>query len=94
VVLHGTNDLPEHAIELAQLLRGFQAHVNLIPYNPISEVDFQRPDDRQLQNFVDILKSRKIAVSIRRSRGLEADAACGQLRASLGTGLEAAAAAV
>jgi 23S rRNA (adenine2503-C2)-methyltransferase len=90
VVLHGTNDLPEHAIELAQLLRGFQAHVNLIPYNPISEVDFQRPDDRQLQNFVDILKSRKIAVSIRRSRGLEADAACGQLRASLGAGAAAA----
>jgi 23S rRNA (adenine2503-C2)-methyltransferase len=82
IVLHGTNDLPEHAMELAQHLRGFQSHVNLIPYNPISEVDYQRPSDRQLQQFVDILKSRKIAVSIRRSRGLEADAACGQLRAS------------
>jgi 23S rRNA (adenine2503-C2)-methyltransferase len=82
IVLHGTNDLPEHAIELAEQLRGFQSHVNLIPYNPISEVDYQRPSERQLQHFVDILKARKIAVSVRRSRGLEADAACGQLRAS------------
>jgi 23S rRNA (adenine2503-C2)-methyltransferase len=46
-------------------------------------VDFKRPSDRQLQQFMDILKARKIAVSVRRSRGLEADAACGQLRASL-----------
>lgn len=82
IVLHGTNDLPEHAEELATQLRGFQSHVNLIPYNPISEVDYQRPSDRQLQQFVSILKSRNIAVSVRRSRGLEADAACGQLRAS------------
>lgn len=83
IVLHGTNDLAEHAIELAEHLRGFQSHVNLIPYNPITEVDFKRPSDRQLQQFMDILKARKIAVSVRRSRGLEADAACGQLRASL-----------
>jgi 23S rRNA (adenine2503-C2)-methyltransferase len=82
IVLHGTNDLPEHAEELADHLRGFQSHVNLIPYNPISEVDYQRPSDRQLQEFIRILKSRHIAVSVRRSRGLEADAACGQLRAS------------
>jgi 23S rRNA (adenine2503-C2)-methyltransferase len=82
IVLHGTNDLPEHAQELADHLRGFQSHVNLIPYNPISEVDYQRPDDRQLQQFINILKSRSVAVSVRRSRGLEADAACGQLRAS------------
>lgn len=82
IVLHGTNDLPQHAEELAQQLRGFQSHVNLIPYNPISEVDYNRPSDRQLQQFIKILKARKIAVSVRRSRGLEADAACGQLRAS------------
>jgi 23S rRNA (adenine2503-C2)-methyltransferase len=82
IVLHGTNDLPEHAEELADHLRGFQSHVNLIPYNPISEVEYERPSDRHLQEFVRILKSRHIAVSIRRSRGLEADAACGQLRAS------------
>jgi 23S rRNA (adenine2503-C2)-methyltransferase len=82
IVLTGVNDLPQHAIELAQLLRGFQSHVNLIPYNPISEVDFQRPTDRRLSEFSAALKQRNIAVSVRRSRGLEADAACGQLRAS------------
>jgi 23S rRNA (adenine2503-C2)-methyltransferase len=82
IVLHGTNDRPDHALELAQHLRGFQSHVNLIPYNPIREVDYQRPSERDLQQFMTILKKHHIAVSVRRSRGLEADAACGQLRAS------------
>ena len=74
VLLAGLNDRPEHALELAQHLRGFQSHVNLIPYNPISEVDYQRPDERQIQAFVQALKQQQIAVSVRRSRGL-ADAA-------------------
>jgi 23S rRNA (adenine2503-C2)-methyltransferase len=82
ILLAGLNDCEEHAIELARHLRGFQSHVNLIPYNPISEVDYQRPDPRRIQTFVNALKERHIAVSVRRSRGLEADAACGQLRAS------------
>ncbi|NER99806.1 MAG: 23S rRNA (adenine(2503)-C(2))-methyltransferase RlmN, partial [Symploca sp. SIO1B1] len=77
------NDLPEHALELAKHLRGFQSHVNLIPYNPISEVDYQRPSSQRIQAFVDALKQHNIAVSVRRSRGLEKDAACGQLRSSL-----------
>jgi 23S rRNA (adenine2503-C2)-methyltransferase len=55
--------------------------VNLIPYNPISEVDYQRPSDRQIETFLQELKKRHIAVSVRYSRGLEKDAACGQLRA-------------
>jgi 23S rRNA (adenine2503-C2)-methyltransferase len=82
IVLHGTNDRPEHAVELAQHLRGFQSHVNLIPYNPITEVDYKRPTERDLQQFMTILTDHHIAVSVRRSRGLEANAACGQLRAS------------
>jgi 23S rRNA (adenine2503-C2)-methyltransferase len=82
VLLSGLNDCPEHAEELAQHLRGFQSHVNLIPYNPISEVDYQRPSTRRIQTFVEQLEVDHIAVSVRRSRGLEADAACGQLRAS------------
>ncbi len=82
IVLTGTNDLPEHAEELAYHLRGFQSHVNLIPYNPISEVEYDRPSEGQLQKFKVILEERNIAVSVRRSRGLDADAACGQLRAS------------
>jgi len=81
ILLAGLNDLPHHAAELAEMVGGFQSHVNLIPYNPISEVDYQRPSDRQIQDFVEQLQKRHVAVSVRYSRGLEEDAACGQLRA-------------
>lgn len=82
ILLAGVNDCLEHAIELSDHLRGFQSHVNLIPYNPISEADYQRPDQQRIDGFVKALKDRRIAVSVRKTRGLEADAACGQLRAS------------
>jgi len=82
ILLAGVNDTPDHANELVQLLRGFQTHVNLIPYNPISEVDYQRPNKKRIQAFQSVLEDAKIAVSVRYSRGLEADAACGQLRAN------------
>lgn len=82
ILLAGLNDCPEHAVELANHLRGFQSHVNVIPYNPISEVDYKRPDRDRIQTFMKVLKQHNIAVSVRYSRGLEADAACGQLRAS------------
>lgn len=81
ILLAGLNDLPHHAAELAEMVGGFQSHVNLIPYNPISEVDYQRPNDSQIQAFVEELQKRHVAVSVRYSRGLEKDAACGQLRA-------------
>lgn len=82
ILLAELNDCPEHAEELANHLRGFQSHVNLIPYNPIQEVDYKRPTEQRVKQFVSGLKQRHIAVSVRYSRGLEADAACGQLRAS------------
>ncbi|HCF27754.1 MAG TPA: 23S rRNA (adenine(2503)-C(2))-methyltransferase RlmN, partial [Cyanobacteria bacterium UBA11049] len=81
ILLAGVNDDIKQAAELAQLLRGFQSHVNLIPYNPIQEADYQRPSSSRIQAFVNVLKQQQIAVSVRYSRGLEADAACGQLRA-------------
>ncbi len=83
ILLAELNDRPEHALELASHLRGFQSHVNLIPYNPIHEADYQRPNEQRIQAFVNVLKQKHIAVSVRYSRGLEADAACGQLRASV-----------
>ncbi len=79
-LLAGVNDSPEQAMMLSRLIRGFQSHVNLIPYNPIGEKDFQRPTPKRIQQFLQILEAEKIAVSVRRTRGLEADAACGQLR--------------
>ncbi|MEB3358194.1 MAG: 23S rRNA (adenine(2503)-C(2))-methyltransferase RlmN [Synechococcales bacterium] len=83
ILLAGLNDTASHATELARHLRGFQSHVNLIPYNPISDADYQRPDRQRIDAFVDALKRHHIAVSVRYSRGLEKDAACGQLRASV-----------
>ena len=80
----GVNDLPEQAIELAKCLKGFQSHVNLIPYNPIEEVDYQRSNAESINIFKTILEEKNIAVSVRYSRGLEANAACGQLRAMSG----------
>jgi 23S rRNA (adenine2503-C2)-methyltransferase len=82
ILLAGLNDQPQNAKELAQHLRGFQSHVNLIPYNPIDEADYQRPSEASIREFVSQLEERHIAVSVRYSRGLEENAACGQLRAS------------
>ncbi|MEO1133623.1 MAG: 23S rRNA (adenine(2503)-C(2))-methyltransferase RlmN, partial [Cyanobacteria bacterium J06639_1] len=69
-----------HAHQLAELTRGFQCHVNLMLYNPIDEADYRRPDDDRVQGFMDTLKERRVTVSLRQSRGLDRDAACGQLR--------------
>lgn len=81
ILLAGLNDLPRHADELAKQLRGFQSHVNLIPYNPITEVDYKRPSRERVEAFSQRLRDRHVATSVRYSRGLEANAACGQLRA-------------
>ena len=84
ILLGGLNDQRRHAEALAQLLRGFQSHVNLIPYNPIDEEDFRRPTPQQVESFRRTLEDRQIAVSVRASRGLDQDAACGQLRRRIG----------
>ena len=83
ILLGGVNDQPRHAEALAGLLRGFQSHVNLIAYNPIQEEDFRRPAPAAVEAFRQALHQRRIAVSVRASRGLDADAACGQLRRRL-----------
>lgn len=82
ILLAEVNDLPEHARELANHLHGFQTHVNLIPYNPIEEASYERPSKIRIEKFAEILRRERISVSVRYSRGLEADAACGQLRTS------------
>ena len=80
LMLSGVNDKLEHANELSNLLRGFQCHVNLIQYNQIDEVEFKRTSLKNLQLFQSILFNNGIAVSFRKSRGLDKNAACGQLR--------------
>ena len=83
ILLAGVNDAPQQADALAHQLRGFQSHVNLIPYNPISEDTFERPSEQRVERFRQRLLEQHIAVSVRASRGLDQDAACGQLRRSL-----------
>ena len=80
LMLSGVNDKLEHANELSNLLKGFQCHVNLIQYNQIDEVEFKRASMRSLQLFQSRLSNNGIAVSFRKSRGLDKNAACGQLR--------------
>ena len=80
LMLSGVNDKLEHANELSNLLRGFQCHVNLIQYNEIDEVEFKRTSLKNLQLFQSKLINNGIAVSFRQSRGLDKNAACGQLR--------------
>ena len=80
ILLGGLNDAPEHAVELADRVGGFQSHVNLIAYNPIEEENFKRPEPRSVDTFQRVLERRGIAVSVRASRGLDQNAACGQLR--------------
>jgi len=80
LMLSGVNDKLEHANELSNLLKGFQCHVNLIQYNQIDEVEFKRASLKNLQLFKSKLLNNGIAVSLRKSRGLDKNAACGQLR--------------
>ena len=68
------------AEEVAQLLKGQLAHVNLIPVNPVLETGMARPSVGEIQRFVRILESSGISVSVREEKGTDIDAACGQLR--------------
>nr|WP_269621825.1 23S rRNA (adenine(2503)-C(2))-methyltransferase RlmN [Prochlorococcus marinus] len=80
ILLGHLNDHIEHAEELAVLLSGLQSHVNLIAYNPIHGEKFERPSSNRIRKFMSRLQERGIAVSLRTSRGLDKNAACGQLR--------------
>lgn len=80
ILLDGINDTKECALELANLVKGMNAYVNLIPYNETSHIEFKRSNENKIMAFYDILKKNKISVTIRREFGGTVDAACGQLR--------------
>lgn len=82
LLLRDVNDQPEHADQIARLLKGMNAYINLIPYNPVSEKDFKTSSDENALRFYDLLKKRNIAVTLRQKKGDDIDAACGQLRAN------------
>jgi 23S rRNA (adenine2503-C2)-methyltransferase len=79
VLLAGVNDTPADAARLASLLGDMRAKVNLIPLNPAAGIPFERPADNRVNAFGRILADRGITVSVRRSRGRDIRAACGQL---------------
>jgi 23S rRNA (adenine2503-C2)-methyltransferase len=80
VLLGGLNDSAQHARQLAELLRSRTAHVNLIPMNPVAELTFAAPEADRTRQFVEILESAGIAATVRKRKGADIDAACGQLR--------------
>jgi 23S rRNA (adenine2503-C2)-methyltransferase len=85
-LLDGINDSDEHAGRLADLMEGFRAHVNLIPYNHIgpglSGTVYRPSPPERLRQFLRILHARKVVAHGRESRGSDVHAACGQLRAA------------
>jgi 23S rRNA (adenine2503-C2)-methyltransferase len=82
-LLAGVNDGEAHARLLAELMAGFRAHVNVIPYNPIgvglTGRTYERPDPVRVQGFIATLRARNVIAHIRATRGDDVNAACGQL---------------
>jgi 23S rRNA (adenine2503-C2)-methyltransferase len=82
VLLDGVNDLPEDARLLARLLRGIPVKINVIPFNPDPRYlpEFRRPSEEKIDAFVETLARERYTVTVRRSKGPDASAACGQLK--------------
>ena len=80
-LMKGINSSEEIARELGQMLRGRLCHVNVIPFNPVDVLEFERPDHESIDRFASIVaETGNVPVTVRYSRGVEIDAACGQLR--------------
>lgn len=80
ILLKGVNDQPEHARQLAKLLKGLNAYVNLIPYNSVDEKQFKSVKHDEAMVFYDLLMKNHVRATIRKEHGQDIDAACGQLR--------------
>lgn len=80
ILLSHVNDRPQHARELAKLCKTLRANVNLIRYNEVAGLGFTRPASEDVVRFQEVLRGAGINAHVRRSRGRDIDAACGQLR--------------
>lgn len=80
ILLAETNDRPAHARELVRLCRSIRANVNLLYYNEVEGVAFKRPEAGDVAVFQEILRDGGVNTHVRKSRGRDIDAACGQLR--------------
>jgi 23S rRNA (adenine2503-C2)-methyltransferase len=82
VLLGGLNDSPQDAADLADLLAGRDALINVIPYNPVAGLPYTTPSATALARFRKVLEDRGVVVKCRQRKGDDIDAACGQLRRS------------
>jgi len=90
ILIEGVNDDPSEARLLAERARGIRAKINLIPYNTVEGLPWKRPSEEAQEEFLRILRDRGIAATIRREKGHDIDAACGQLRRRMATSLKEA----
>lgn len=81
-LVQGVNDLPKCAAQLANLVKGINCHINLIPVNPIKERNYRQTTQAGVNEFKSMLQKRGINVTVRREMGRDIDGACGQLRRS------------
>src|SRR5690606_21330215 len=79
IILDGFNDDLQDAVELAKFCKHLPCKVNIIEYNPISFADFTNAEQDKVEVFADYLRKQGVTTNIRRSRGKDIDAACGQL---------------
>lgn len=84
ILLGGVNDSEGLAADLARVARRMRSNVNLIAYNPVEGLPYERPTREAIARFVEALRQRGINAHVRRSRGLDIDGACGQLRRRAG----------
>jgi 23S rRNA (adenine2503-C2)-methyltransferase len=80
ILIAGVNDSDEQAQELATHAKKLSAKINLIPYNTVEGLEWSRPSRNRQEKFLSILRARGIAATLRREKGHDIDAACGQLR--------------
>jgi len=80
ILIEGVNDSLEQAGLLRDIARDLHAHVNLIPYNAVEGLPWKRPSATRQERFADVLRAARISVTLRREKGGDIDAACGQLR--------------
>lgn len=79
LMLKDVNDDIKDARDLAEFCKNVPCKINIIEYNPVEELHFEKPDQKKLEDFVTFLESKNLIVNIRKSRGKDIDAACGQL---------------
>lgn len=91
ILIEDVNDSLEQAAALRDIARDVHAHVNLIPYNSVEGLPWKRPSLTRQEKFADVLRAARVSVTLRREKGHDIDAACGQLRLKTEKEREAAA---